>query len=68
MNKKRCLKMAKSGMMITLVVTSLTGFRLLRPMKLHPVAGIAFLAFTLAHLLMNRGRSRRKGDRPARRG
>lgn len=68
MNQKRYLKVAKSGMMITLVATSLTGFRLLRPMKFHPVAGTAFLAFTLAHLLMNRGRSRRKGDRPNRRG
>ncbi len=50
-------------MIVALGVTALTGFRILRPMKLHPVAGSLFLVFSLAHLLMNSGRSRRKGDR-----
>ena len=68
MNQKRYQKMVKSGMTIAMVATALTGFRILRPMKLHPVAGTVFLAFTLAHLLMNRGISRRKEDHPNKRG
>ncbi len=63
MNQQQRQEIVKSGLIVALGVTALTGFRILRPMKLHPVAGSIFLVLSLAHLLMNSGRSRRKGDR-----
>ncbi len=66
MDKRQRRNLVNSGLKITLVAAALTGLRILRPMKLHPVAGYSFLAFTLAHLLVNTDRSRRRTDRPHR--
>lgn len=52
-------EVTKVGMAATLTTTILTGFRILRPMRLHPIAGGLFVAFALAHLLLN--------DKPPRR-
>lgn len=60
MPEKKGNKMVRSGILLTLATTVLTGFRILRPMKLHAVAGTAFLAFTVVHLLMNNADSKRR--------
>ncbi len=56
----------KAGMAASLATTFLTGYRILRPMKFHPIAASAFLGFALAHILMSEreaaeGEERSKG-------
>lgn len=50
-------KLLRSGMMVALGVTALTGYRILRPMKLHPIAGSIFLGLSLIHMYINREKS-----------
>lgn len=44
-------EISKTGMVASLTVIALTGFRVLKPMMpLHPLAGMAFIGFALWHL------------------
>ncbi|MBF0588381.1 MAG: hypothetical protein HQL53_04570 [Magnetococcales bacterium] len=43
----------KAGMTSSLTVAILTGIKVIKPMRLHPVAGWFFLGFTIAHLISN---------------
>ncbi len=52
-NILRGKEVMKAGMAASLATTFLTGFRILRPMKFHPIAASIFLGFALAHILMN---------------
>ncbi|MBF0359167.1 MAG: hypothetical protein HQL70_11225 [Magnetococcales bacterium] len=67
--KKKLLigkEVMKAGMAASLATTFLTGYRILRPMKFHPIAASAFLGFALAHILMSENRGgggRRKEPR-----
>ncbi len=51
--KLREREVLKMGMTSSLTVAILTGIKVMKPMRLHPVAGWIFLGFTLAHLLTN---------------
>ncbi|MBF0460242.1 MAG: hypothetical protein HQL87_02495 [Magnetococcales bacterium] len=42
---------SKAGIIASLMLITLTGFRILRPtMPLHPIAGVVLIGFTLWHL------------------
>ncbi|MBF0583940.1 MAG: hypothetical protein HQL80_06860 [Magnetococcales bacterium] len=44
-------ELSKTGMIASLTVIALTGFRVLKPMMpLHPMAGLAFIGFALWHV------------------
>lgn len=44
-------ELSKTGMIASLTVIALTGFRILKPMlPVHPIAGIAFIGFALWHV------------------
>ncbi len=44
-------ELSKTGMIASLTVIALTGFRILKPMlPLHPIAGMAFIGFALWHV------------------
>ncbi|MEO5364184.1 MAG: hypothetical protein H7838_11265 [Magnetococcus sp. DMHC-8] len=44
-------ELSKTGMIASLTVIALTGFRILKPMlPVHPIAGLAFIGFALWHV------------------
>ena len=54
-------ELAKTGMIASTTTMALTGLRILKPLNpLHRFAGIAFLGFTLWHVVQNERVVRRK--------
>ncbi|MEO5331088.1 MAG: hypothetical protein H7839_03630 [Magnetococcus sp. YQC-5] len=50
-NRRVGHELSKTGMIASLTVIALTGFRILKPMlPLHPLAGMAFIGFALWHV------------------
>ena len=61
-------KVIYTGMIAALGATALTGYRIVRPMKIHPVAGSIFLGLSIVHLLVSGSkRHHHKKSRAARR-
>jgi hypothetical protein len=50
--RRRGREVVKAGMASSLAVSMLTGLKILRPMRLHPVAAWAFVGFTIVHMIM----------------
>ncbi|MBF0188672.1 MAG: hypothetical protein HQL50_12180 [Magnetococcales bacterium] len=46
-------ELIKAGMTSSLTVAILTGIKVLKPMRLHPVAAWIFLGITVAHMVTN---------------
>ncbi len=54
-------ELAKTGMIASATAMVLTGFRFIRPLNpLHRLAGVAFLGFSLWHVVQNEKVVRRK--------
>jgi hypothetical protein len=45
-------EVVKSGMAASLAVTMMTGLKILRPMRIHPIASWVFVGLTLVHMIM----------------
>ncbi|MBF0381854.1 MAG: hypothetical protein HQL69_12600 [Magnetococcales bacterium] len=50
--RRKGREVVKAGMAGSLAVTMLTGLKILRPMRIHPVASWLFVGLTLAHMLL----------------
>jgi hypothetical protein len=50
--RRKGREVVKAGMAGSLAVTMLTGLKILRPMRIHPVASWIFVGLTLAHMLL----------------
>ena len=59
-NRRRGREVVKSGMAASLAVSVLTGLKIIRPMRFHPIASWAFVGLTLLHMLMYDSSSKKK--------
>jgi hypothetical protein len=50
--RRKGREVVKSGMAASLAVTMLTGLKILRPMRIHPVASWIFVGLTVVHMLI----------------
>ncbi|MBF0357289.1 MAG: hypothetical protein HQL70_01705 [Magnetococcales bacterium] len=50
--RRRGREVVKAGMASSLAVSMLTGLKILRPMRIHPIAAWAFVGMTIIHMIM----------------
>lgn len=50
--RKRGREVVKAGMASSMAVTMLTGMKILRPMRFHPIAAVVFVGLAITHMLM----------------
>ncbi|MBF0453942.1 MAG: hypothetical protein HQL72_03875 [Magnetococcales bacterium] len=50
--RRKGREVVKSGMAASLAVTMMTGLKILRPMRIHPIAAWVFVGLTLVHMLV----------------